>query len=156
MVSIQKIGEIQFDKITRQAMARQVIADLSEGTANPVQIHYNIKCLEDLIKQITNDKEYKSIVLFEAEKHGKSFEFKNSKVEIKETAVKYDYSVCNDPEWNKLEAEILALKDKQKERETFLKTIRPHGIEIVDENGEVYTLFPPVKTSTTSVAVTLK
>ncbi len=50
--------------------------------------------------------------------------------DIKETAVKYDYAACNDPEWNKLEAEIYALKDKQKERETFLKTIRPHGIDI--------------------------
>ncbi len=57
MVSIQKIGEIQFDKVTRQAMAKQVINDLAEGTADPVQIHYNIKCLEDLIKQITNDKD---------------------------------------------------------------------------------------------------
>ena len=137
-------------------MARQVVNDLAEGKADPVQTHYNIKCIEELVKNILNDGQYKAMVLNEAEKHGKSFEFQNSKIEIKETAVRYDFTVCNDPEWLKLEAEILALKDKQKERELFLKTLKPEGIDIVDENGEVYTMYPPAKSSTTSVSVTLK
>lgn len=156
MLSITKIADIQFDKYSRSLMARQVVNDLAEGKADPVQTHYNIKCIEELVKNILNDGQYKAMVLNEAEKHGKSFEFQNSKIEIKETAVKYDFTVCNDPQWHKLEAEILALKDKQKERELFLKTLKPEGIDIVDENGEVYTMYPPAKSSTTSVSVTLK
>lgn len=156
MLSITKIADIQFDKYSRSLMARQVVNDLAEGKADPVQTHYNIKCIEELVKNILNDGQYKAMVLNEAEKHGKAFNFQNSKIEIKETAVKYDFTVCNDPEWFKLEAEILALKDKQKEREQFLKTLKPEGIDIVDENGEVYTMYPPAKSSTTSVSVTLK
>ena len=156
MLSITKIAETQFDKYTRQLMARQVVNDLAEGKADPVQTHYNIKCIEELVKNILNDSQYKMMVLNEAEKHGKSFDFQNSKIEIRESAVKYDYSACNDPDWQKLEAEILALKDKQKERELFLKTIKPSGIDIIDENGEIYTLYPPAKSSTTSVSVNLK
>lgn len=156
MLSITKIADTQFDKYSRSLMARQVVNDLAEGKADPVQTHYNIKCIEELVKNILNDGQYKAMVLNEAEKHGKSFEFQSSKIEIKETAVKYDFTVCNDPQWRKLEAEILALKDKQKERELFLKTLKPEGIDIVDENGEVYTMYPPAKSSTTSVSVTLK
>jgi len=157
MLSITHLGNTQFDKLSRQMMARQVINDLAEGNEDPVKIHYNIKCIEELIKLILADKEYKSILLFEAEKHGKTFDFENSKMEVKETGVKYDFHACGDPEWEKLEFEINILKDKQKEREQFLKTIRPDGMNIFDPiTGEAYTICPPIKTSTTTVTVTLK
>ena len=157
MISISQISNTQFDKLSRQMMARQIINDLAEGTEDPVKTHYNIKCIEELIKLILSDKEYKSIVLFEAEKHGRSFDFENAKMEIKETGVKYDFAACGDPDWDYYESQINSFKEKQKERESFLKTIRADGLNIFDPlTGESYTICPPVKTSTTTVAVNLK
>jgi hypothetical protein len=44
-----------------------------------------------------------------------------------------------------------------KERQDFLKVVPVAGVLFTDEiTGETYKIYPPSKTSTTSVAVTLK
>jgi hypothetical protein len=127
------------------------------GELNPLDIHYQVKAMEDFIKVLTGNTRYKDYVLTEGMKHGKSFEFNGSKMEIKETGVKYDYSNCGDQEWSALEVEINRRKELQKEREKYLKSVPAEGVEIVsNETGEVIKVYPPSKTSTTSIAVTLK
>jgi hypothetical protein len=69
--------------------------------------------------------------------------------------VKYDYSVCNDPVYNKLKAQLTVLEDDIKAREKYLKAIPTSGVETLFED-EVVTLYPPAKSSTTSITVNLK
>jgi hypothetical protein len=146
------------NKAQRASFKDSLITSMKEGFVNPLDIHLQIKCMQDLVKQITEDKEYTSLVLEAAEKYpGKSFEYKQAKIEKKEVGVKYDYSVCADPIYAryaeaKSRAEILT-----KEREKFLQNVPEGGFTMVDEDGgETVTIHRPVKTSTTSIAVTLK
>jgi len=113
-----------------------------------------VKCMEDFIKQITSHPDYKDLTLDEAAKYGKSFEHYNAKFEVKEMGVKYDYSNCGDPIYNRLAEELAELEKKVKDRQAFLKAVQP-GTELLIED-EVIVLYPPVKTSTTSITVNLK
>ena len=81
----------------------------------------------------------------------------NSKVEIKEVGTKYDFSKCGDPVYEQLEQMAESAKSSLKERSDFLKAIPKSGIPFLDENsGEMITVYPPSKSSTTSIAITLK
>lgn len=147
----------QTTKEQRQAFAIELTEKLNAGVINPLQLHLQVKCMEDMVKQITSNSIYKTAIVDAALQNGKSFEFNHAKFEVKETGVKYDYSKCEDYYLNELHRQLSDLETKIKQRETFLKTVDPKGLVITDEiTGETYTVFPPSKSSTTNVAVTLK
>jgi hypothetical protein len=153
----ENMAAFAVSKANREELAIQIVEAMDAGDLNPLDIHYQVKAMEDFIKVLTGNTRYKDYVLTEGMKHGKSFEFNGSKMEIKETGVKYDYSKCGDQEWSAIEVEINRRKELQKEREKFLKSVPAEGIEIVsNETGEVIKVYPPSKSSTTSIAVTLK
>lgn len=141
-------------KAERQDFAQSVVNNLKEGLSDPLKVHLQVKCMEDLIKQITSHPDYKDLTLDEAAKYGKSFEHYNAKFEVKEMGVKYDYSNCGDPIYNRLAEELAELEKKVKDRQAFLKAVQP-GTELLIED-EVIVLYPPIKTSTTSITVNLK
>jgi hypothetical protein len=142
-------------KTERQEFAQAVINNAKEGLLNPLKLHLQVKCLEDLIKQITSNPSYRELTLDEAYKYGKTFEHYNAKFEIKEMGVKYDYSVCQDAVYNNLKNKLVVLEDEIKAREKYLKAIPTSGVETLFED-EVVTLYPPAKSSTTSITVNLK
>jgi hypothetical protein len=153
----ENMAAFAVSKANREELAIQIVEAMDAGELNPLDIHYQVKAMEDFIKVLTGNTRYKDYVLTEGMKHGKSFEFNGSKMEIKETGVKYDYSKCGDPAWDGLETLASDIKEKQKEREKFLKSVPTEGVEIVsNETGEVIKVYPPSKSSTTSIAVTLK
>ena len=153
----ESMAAFAVSKANREELAIQIVEAIDAGELNPLDIHYQVKAMEDFIKILTANTRYKDAVLSESIKHGKSFQFNGSKMEIKETGVKYDYSKCGDPNWQILESQISELKDKQKAVEAHLKVLPTEGIEVVNaESGEVIKMYPPTKTSTTSIAVTLK
>jgi hypothetical protein len=94
--------------------------------------------------------------LQEISQYEKNTSIKGTEFSIVEAGVKYDYSDCNDLEYNTLTIQIEALKSTLKDRETFLKAIK-QPIQMIDEtSGECYTIYPPKKTSTTTLKVTFK
>lgn len=94
--------------------------------------------------------------LNEISKFEKNSVIKGSEFSIVEAGVKYDYSDCNDLEYNSLSIQLEALKSTLKDRETFLKSIK-QPLQVIDEtSGECYTVYPPKKTSTTTLKVTFK
>jgi hypothetical protein len=155
LITATDLSLFETSKADRHAFAQTVIKSIKDGHSDPLKVHHQVKCLEDLIKSITNDPDYKVLTLSEASKYGKSFDHYNARFEIKEMGVKYDYSVCNDPVYNKLKAQLTVLEDEIKAREKYLKAIPTSGIEQVFED-EIVTVYPPNKTSTTSITVNLK
>jgi hypothetical protein len=94
--------------------------------------------------------------LNEISQYEKNSVIKGSEFSIVEAGVKYDYSNCNDLEYNTLNTQLEALKSTLKDRETFLKSIK-QPLQMIDENsGEVYIIYPPKKSSTTTLKVTFK
>jgi hypothetical protein len=154
IVTTTDLSLFETTKAQRQDFAQSVINSLKEGLTDPLKVHLQVKCLEDIVKQLTTHPEYKDLTLEEASKHGKSFELHNAKFEIKEAGVKYDYSNCGDPVYNVLAEKLAELEKEIKDRQAFLKAVKP-STEILVED-EVVILYPPVKTSTTSITVNLK
>lgn len=68
------------------------------------------------------------------------------------TSSKYDYTACDDSEWNNLNAELNVIKAKMKERESFLKAIK--SAIYLPETGEV--VNPPIVSQTDTIKVTIQ
>lgn len=148
----------QTDKSQRQSFAEDLVSKIESGEVDPLIIHLQIKCMEDIAKIVNSNTIYKKSVLDAAERYGeKTFQFHNSKVEIKEVGVKYDFSNCEDPVYKRVEQKLEAISTELKQRADFLKTVPLKGMIVTDEEtGETFTVYPPAKSSTTSIAVTLK
>ena len=151
---------IKFNHTTKEErtqVVREIFQELLEGRINPMELHIRMKSIEEVVKQLTSMPAYKAIVLDDAEKHGKSFQYHNAKVDIREVGVKYDYSVCGNGALADLYEKQDAINDAIKDLEMYHKQLPTSGIQVVIQStGEVETHYPPAKTSTTSVAVTLK
>ena len=94
--------------------------------------------------------------LNEISQYEKNSVIKGSEFSIVEAGVKYDYSDCNDLEYKALEFTMEKAKGAVKQRESFLKTLK-EPLEVIDEtSGECYTIYPPKKSSTTTLKVTFK
>ena len=103
----------------------------------------------------TLEKGLKEKGINELQKAGGRYEANGCEHQLVEAGVKYDYSVCNDPVYNKLKAQLTVLEDEIKAREKYLKAIPSQGVQTLLED-EVLTLYPPAKSSTTSITVNLK
>ena len=158
LIATDIVALFKTTKDQRASFANQIIESAIDGIINPLDIHLQLKCMEDIVKQITSNQAFKDSLLDEAQKHSaKSFEYQHAKIEIKEVGPKFDYSNSNDTEYASLSVESENLAKKLKEREAFLKAIPDEGMELLDkDSGEVVTIYKPSKTSTTAVVVTLK
>ena len=140
----------------RASFVTKVIDSIQDGTADPLKVHLQVKAMEEIIKAITGSETYKEMLLNEAAKYGKTFEHFNAKFQIKETGTQYDYSQCNDSLLDELAEKMDGLKEAIKEREKLLKNIPLGGVELITNEGECVMVYPPSKTSTTTVIVSLK
>jgi hypothetical protein len=151
---------IKFNHTTKEErtqLVREIFDEVLNGRINPLELHLRLKSAEEVIKQLTGLEPYKAILLDEAVKHGKSFQYHTAKVDIRETGVKYDYSQCGNSTLNELYEKQKTINSAIKVYEEYHKPLPASGIQVVHpETGEVETHYPPAKTSTTSVAVTLK
>jgi len=142
-------------KLDIQTQCEAIIASIKdEGTVNPLRVATTMKALALAIKTIKAGIE--DFILDEAQKYeSKSFDFDGHSFQVKETGVKYDYSLCCDPELARLEKELKSTTDKLKERQTFLKAVKDQLTVVDEKSGEVFTVLPPSKSGKTSVAITL-
>lgn len=135
--------------------ANQLIDDVEQGVTNPLALHIRLKLIEKSFEKVYAA--IKDRVVAEAEKHNqKSFDHMGCKIEVKEMGVKYDYSVCNDLEWNQVNELKKGYEISLKNRQEFLKALKKKETIVNEETGEIMEIFPPIKTSTTSIAVTPK
>lgn len=151
---------IKFNHTTKEertAVVHEIFQELLQGRVDPLQLHIRMKSIEEVLKQLTGMPAYKAIVLDAAEKYGKSFTAHNAKIDIREVGVKYNYSMCGHSKLNELYKYQEQINDDIKEYEAYLKSLPTSGVQVLNPTtGEVETHYPPAKTSTTSVAVTLK
>lgn len=150
---ISIVNLFETDKEGRKFFADSVVTSLLVGNYNPLSIHYNLKCMEAVIKDLLANKDYKDLVLEEASKNGKSFMYKSSVIETKETGVKYDWEATGDEQIKALLEEEKELKKKIKARQEFLKAV-PEGGVADGESGNM--IYRAPKSSSTTIAVTLK
>lgn len=165
-ISILSLFETTKDQ--RNSFCTDIVEKLVDGETDPLKVHLQIKAMEEVIKTLTDSSEktnknfalamtYKNILLTAAEKHGKKFQLHNAEFSIKEVGTAYDFSKCEDAELTAMLMQQDELKEKIKAKQEFLKTVPLSGLVVTNEDtGDTYKVFPPSKTSTTSVAVSLK
>jgi hypothetical protein len=72
-----------------------------------------------------------------------------------ETDVKFDYSVCNHPQWQRLIKEEKEIAEKRKNIENYLQGLRDKEEYIDPDTGEICDIYPPEKTSTRTIKITM-
>jgi len=157
-LTVQSILSLfQTDKAQRATFVSDIIARLEEGSAKPLEVHLQTKAMIEIAEALIADNTYRDILLEEATKYGKAFDYQNAKFSIREVGTKYDYSQCGDLMLAELQERSERATIALKARQDFLKVVPTSGVLFTDEiTGETYKIYPPSKTSTTSVAVTLK
>jgi len=132
-----------------------VIQSVQAGEINPLAVLIQLRAMERASARIL--KEIAPNLLNEADKYPeKEFEYQGNKITKAEHGTKYDYSSCKDPQWIELENDFRIISQKKSDRESFLKALKT-PITLLDElSGEVVTITPPTKKSTSGLNVTIK
>jgi hypothetical protein len=154
-MELQQIFETT--KEQRTEFTYQLIERLNAGELDPLKTHLQVKALEDMLETLKANKDYKDAVLQAAVLNGKDFEYMSAKFNIREVGVKYDYTKCESPAYEEILTEYNSAAKAKKDMEEFLKKVPHQGLDIINGvTGEVTKVYPPAKSSTTSVAVSLK
>ena len=95
---------------------------------NPLEMAVMLSSLEKLIADMRKNARVQNWLSNELNKYqsGRA-EFNGVTVEVVERK-KYDFSTCQDVEWEQLDAQIQTLTEQRKRREVFLKYIQPGGV----------------------------
>jgi len=135
--------------------ASKVINEVEAGNIDPLKVKVLCKTLSEIADKIdkgTKDNQKTAAALYGE----KPFEFMGAELHLTSTYTAYDYSNCGDSVWNDYDKTIRDASFHKKQQEDFLKTLKAPIQVLNDETGEVETLFPPVKSVTDGVKVTIK
>lgn len=116
-----------------------------------------LSAVENFVKEVKTSDKLKDAIRSEIELNGKSYTLPSgAKLELAETGSKYDFSQCNDADLVYMEQRMADLEEQLKQRKDMLKNLPLQGIDMaMQTTGEVVTIYPPSKTSTSSYKVTL-
>jgi hypothetical protein len=143
--------EVNKASIKEQSIA--LLKDMDEGHMHPLQVAAQFKFVEDVITNVKE--ELRQRVIAEQSKYGKErMTFHGATFDIKEAGIKYDYSQCDDTIWNDLKQQLDVLNQQMKEREAFLKSLKERLTYVDESTGEIVTIYPPQKKSTTTYSIT--
>jgi hypothetical protein len=141
---------------------REMILDTGYGMFEYLEV---LKFFENVNKQVKGDSQSKipedsdfiQAVRDELSKYekGKYTTTRGVRFELAETGTQYDYSGCQDEQLCLLEIELQSKKEAVEARKEFLKNLPKEGLEILTSQGEVLTIYPPVKKSKSSYKITL-
>lgn len=150
-------------------IASRIIQAVEDGEMDPLKALSGLKAIESLISTLTdknpktNRHADKAILLQQhitdaaGYYNEKKFSLYGATFTKTEVGTKYDYSQCNDAKLIELEKAAKDATDALKKRQEFLKSVDPKGLDVFDsETGETYTVYPPSKSSTSTVSVSFK
>jgi hypothetical protein len=116
-----------------------------------------LSVMENFIKELRSNKQFSDYVRDEIAKNGKQIETQSAKLELAETGVKYNFDNCGDVIYEQLSQQLESVEADLKDRKEFLKTVPLSGLSVINEQtGEVSTIYPPSKQSTSTYKITLK
>lgn len=151
-----ELGTLKPSTATANELSCAIIDSVLSGYVNPLDLPVKKKCIEQALDAALKNTGVQSAIIEEINKHGKSASHLGAKLEVMEAGVRYDYSNCNDSELMRLEADLLAATNAVKLRQQFLKSLPAEGQTIVSQlTGEVETIYPPTKSSTTTIKTTM-
>lgn len=153
LVKIKSEKVISIQKPEMMSMVDSYIEKLSIEGGNPsedlVRCAKYIFLLEELQKRL---REYSAN---EVRNHdNQEMDIMGNKIKLIESSIKYDYSV--NKSWVEQKQIVDEASDKLKEIETFAKGLKSKTTIVDEETGEAYEFYPPPRSSSTTVRVTIK
>jgi len=143
---------VSLSKADIQLNAKTIISAVEKGEWNALDVVTKLAFITDVCKQARE-----GIKEYAYEETGKWNGLERVEVNgatvSKMDSTSYDYSNCNDIEWNEYQRQMEVLKTKISERETFLKTLHDTLTIADEETGEMITLNPPVKHSEPTIKI---
>jgi hypothetical protein len=150
-------------------IASRILQAVEAGESDPLKVLAGLKAMEILVNVLTdkspktNKHAAKAVAFNECvlNKAGyqseKKFSLFGATFTKTEGGTKYDYSQCNDYTLRLLEKAAKDATDALKKRQEFLKMVPVEGVPVIDlETGETYTVYPPAKSSTSTLSVSFK
>lgn len=138
MNALANLGTLPFTKVEQLDFVNQAVNEILSGNISPLSADLRLKAMEDVITKIRKHDQVKEVVIAEAEKYGKTFDFHGAGITVTQKTVK-DFTGC-DSVLDQLYADMELLKAQIKAREATVSA----GVD--PATGEA---FPPCKTSTT-------
>lgn len=135
----------------------KVKVEVLSGEYNPLEVLKQLRMAQKALEILNKDDEIEEAAQKEHAKHGtKSVEIFGAVFTQKETGVRYDYESCGDSEWGRYKSAETFAADNRKQREKFLQSLTEPITILNEETGQIETVNPAPKTSTTKLSVTLK
>jgi uncharacterized coiled-coil DUF342 family protein len=134
--------------------ADSIIQLIDEGHLKATQVALNVKSMTDLFDAVKDELRGRVLDELNAYTKGEEVTLFGATFEVIEAGTKYDYSGCNDAEYDELSQQINELTARRKDREKFLRSIKNATTIVNEETGELVRILPPVKTSTTTYKTT--
>ncbi|QBQ41113.1 hypothetical protein E2P86_08070 [Sphingobacterium psychroaquaticum] len=149
MLSSSSILNITKSEI--KTIASDFVARVLEGEEDHLKALVAIKKGSELFKELESQVRQAVSGKIKLQK-GEELSMFNATITEKESGVKYDFSYCEDGEWDSLNREMETIKAKLKIREDFLKTLRKEFID--EDTGEV--IQPPLRTGSLGYQISIK
>lgn len=150
----RRVIPVHLTKASSEGNAEMIAGLVKSGNYDALDVATKLKwmiaTLEQASKLIQED------AVDAIEKHSGKATINGAEVIKKETGTKYDYSACGDSDWNTYATAARIADEKKKDREKFLKNLTKPITVADEETGEMITLNPPIKSSTTNIQVTFK
>lgn len=148
---------LQLQSLNKEAIVSQSLLvrdNINDGYLDALEVLISAKKMQELGKQL---EEVSRPIAEDKTRLQKGEVYKTQSVEVIEKTIgsKTDYSNCNDEVWEKLQQDLSDLKEAIKQRETFLSAIKEQTT-IVTNDGEVITLYPPIKSGRIGLSLTIK
>lgn len=135
--------------------AQTIINRIKDGEVDPISTYATIKAVVEALSLVLKDKDVVRLTISGVEQYGPGgTTYRGAKMSVCETGVRYNFSDCGDPIWNELSVQKTEIEARLKERETFLRGIKDPQTIIINETGEVVTVYGPSRTSSNSVKIT--
>ncbi|RYC69737.1 hypothetical protein [Spirosoma sordidisoli] len=154
LVSVDVVTLGELDKKGLLSLADQMVRNSHEYGLDVLAMLAEATKLELVATRIKE--QAKSVALNEVLTYGRGGVSKlGVSMTTKEVGVSYDYS--GDRVWKELNRTVLAATAKRKEQEEILRSLPYEGRIMMDEEtGEEYRAYPPARTASDGVVLTIK
>ena len=146
---IQTLLHVQ-TKADGAQFAESLKAELLEGWGSEVEIYHSMKAIAHAVECVLKDKELKEMVC-DAINRGET-PINGAKVEVKEVGTRYKFQGTA---FDHYKQQMKPYQDLLKDAETIGKSTKAVAEITCPETGEVLTILPAIKTSTTTPVITL-
>jgi len=144
-------------KTEQQNLIAQLVDAALNGEVDLLKVHAQLENLKAVIEGYLKNPKVKELEIDEVHKYeNDTAEVHNAKFEIASVGVKYDYSLCGHKAYNRIQQNISELQGKAKQMEEMMKLNKEMWVYTDTETGETYEVYPPAKTGSLSVKITVK